>query len=257
MGLSALDRYRFDVHGYLLFEDVLDSGQVATLQRAVAVQGLPAPGETVAEQRFGFWGELLRWDPLFRDLIDHPLVLDVLEALIGPHARLDHAYGIMMRPGTAGLGLHGPQPPFDASQFYVHRGGRMWNGLLSFSWALTRAQPGEGGFGCIPGSHRAEEPLPEGADALAVEVPQGAGSLVVFTEALAHCTMPWAGPEDRLSALQVFAGELDVGPAPGRPGRRADSPQPPPAAPGRTPVRGRPSAFAAVVSVHAPHVDAR
>jgi Phytanoyl-CoA dioxygenase (PhyH) len=205
VGLSAIDRYTFDVRGYLVFEDGLDRATVDTARRAIAAQGL-VPGPEVVEQRFSLGdGEMFRWHAVFRDLIDHPLVVDVLGTLIGAYARLDHAYGIMMRAGTGGLGLHGPNPPFDACQFYLHRGGRMWSGLLSFSWALTHAGPGDGGFGCIPGSHRAEEPLPDGAERLVVEVPQRAGSLVVFTEALAHCTVPWQGSEDRLSLLYKYS----------------------------------------------------
>ena len=203
MGLSALDRYRFDVAGYLLFEDVLDRLQVAALRGAIEARHRTPPGATVGEQRF--WGEFLAWHPLCRDLIDHPLVVEVLRDLIGPYARLDHAYGIVMARGQAGLGLHGPVEPFDAAQFFLHRGGQMWNGLLSFSWALTTAAPGEGGFGCIPGSHRAEEPIPEGAEALVVEVPQRAGSLLVFTEALAHCTIPWKARKNRLSLLYKYS----------------------------------------------------
>ena len=81
----------------------------------------------------------------------------------------------------------------------------MWSGLLSFAWALTDAEPGDGGFGCIPGSHRAEEPVPAGAEALVVEVPQRAGSLLVFTEALAHCTVPWNGTGNRVSLLYKYS----------------------------------------------------
>ncbi len=201
VGFSALDRYAFDCRGWALLDDALDAATVAALRNAIAAQRLHRPGATVETQRFGQYGELFRWGPPFRELIDHPLVLDALAQLLGPNARLDHAYGIMMRPGTAGLGLHGPQPPFDPSQFYVHQGGRIWNGMVAFSWALTDGRPGEGGFGCIPGSHRADEPLPAGAESLVEEVPQPAGSLLVFTEALVHCTVPWNGRADRYSLL--------------------------------------------------------
>jgi len=204
VGLSPLDRYAFDCRGWLRFDDVLDGGAVAALRRTIAEQRLPPPGTTVAGQRFGEHGDLLRWDEGFRRLLDHPVVLEALHDLVGPTARLDHSYGIMMRPGTAGLGLHGPQQPFDPSQFYVHRGGRMWNGMVTFSWALTDAEPGDGGFGCIPGSHRAEEPVPAGAESLVVEVPQPAGSLLVFTEALFHCTVPWRGRDVRYSVLYKY-----------------------------------------------------
>ena len=63
---------------------------------------------------------------------------------------------------------------------------------------------GDGGFGCISGSHRAEEPLPAGAEAMIEAVPQPAGSLLIFTEGLFHCTVPWRGAEDRFSLLFKF-----------------------------------------------------
>ena len=204
-GLSPLDRYAFDTRGYLLFEDALDAGTVHELRRAVEGQDLPKPGPSVESQRFGWYGEMLRWHQAFRDLIDHPLVLAVLFDLVGPYVRLDHAYGIAMAPGTSGLGVHGPAQPFDPAQYYVHRDGVMRSGLVAFSWSLTGGGPGEGGFGCIPGSHRAAEPVPEDADGLVEEVPQPAGSLLVFTEALVHCTLPWQGQQTRLALLYKYS----------------------------------------------------
>ena len=205
MEFSPLHRYLFDCRGWVLFEDVLDARAVAELRDAIAAQRLPQPGPTVGQQRFGGDGEMFRWGAPFRSLVDDGLVLDCLAHLVGPTARLDHSYGIMMRPGTSGLGLHGPQQPFDPAQFYAYRGGRMWNGMVAFAWALTDGRPGDGGFGCISGSHRAEEPLPPGAERLVEEVPQRAGSVLVFTEALFHCTVPWNGESDRYSLLFKYS----------------------------------------------------
>jgi hypothetical protein len=204
-GLTTLDRYRFDVRGYLLFEDALDRPTVARLRSAIEAQSLPAPDETIARQRFGQGGQLFTWNPAFCDLVDHPVALSVVNEFIGPYVRLDHAYGITMRPGTSGLGLHGPAEPFDPSQYFVHRMGALRSGLLTLSWSLSDGRAGEGGFGCIPGSHRASLPLPSGAESLVIEVPQPAGSLLVFTEALAHCTLPWEGATTRWALLYKYA----------------------------------------------------
>ena len=203
--LSPLDRYAFDTRGFLLWESVLPAATVGALRTAIEAQELAPAGTTIESQRFGWHGELLTWHPGFRDLIDHPLVTGVLSEFIGPMARLDHAYGIVMGPGTSGLGIHGPAWPFDPAQYYVHRAGAIRSGLLSFSWSLTDGQAGAGGFGCIPGSHRSDEPLPAGAEALVQEIPQPAGSLLVFTEALVHCTLPWHGAEDRLALLYKYS----------------------------------------------------
>ncbi|HEX6596472.1 MAG TPA: phytanoyl-CoA dioxygenase family protein [Acidimicrobiales bacterium] len=219
MRFSSVHRYTFDCRGWVAIDGALDRQTVADLRAAVAAKGLAPAGTTVASQRFGQDGEMFRWDRRFRDLLDHRLVLDALAQLVGPRPRLDHAYGIRMAPGTSGLGLHGPEQPFDPSQFYVHRGGRMWNGMVAFSWALTDGKPGDGGFGCISGSHRAEEPVPPGADGLVEEVPQAAGSLLVFTEALFHRTLPWNGQGERQCLLYKYC--------PGNSAWGADPPVPP------------------------------
>lgn len=217
-GLSALQRYAFDVQGFLLLEQALDPRTVGRLRAAIEAQRLPRPDGTIERQRFGQGGHMFGWDPAFADLVDHPWVLAVLADLIGPHVRLDHAYGIIMAPGTAGLGLHGPAEPFDPSQYWVSRMGALRSGLLSFSWALVDGRPGDGGFGCIPGSHHASEPLPVGGESLLVQVPQPAGSLLVFTEALAHCTIPWNGQETRLLIMLKYSpGNSSWDPSPAAP----------------------------------------
>jgi len=217
-GLSQLQRYTFDVDGFLLLEGALQRRTVARLQRAVEAQKLPRPDGSIERQRFGQGGRMFSWDPAFGDLVDHPWVVAVLDDLIGPHVRIDHAYGIVMAGGTSGLGLHGPHEPFDPAQYWVRRQGALRSGLLSFSWSLTEGRSGDGGFGCIRGSHNASEPVPPGAGSLVVEVPQPAGSLLVFTEALAHCTLPWRGAETRLVIMLKYSpGSSAWDPAPAAP----------------------------------------
>jgi hypothetical protein len=203
-GLSAQQRYFFDVNGYLVLDGVLPQRDVEYLDAIVAAQPMTPPGQSIDSQRFG--DEFLRWDAGFRDLLDHAAVLPLLRDLLGDHLRLDHAYGIRMAPGTSGLGLHGGGFPFDPSQYYVHRGGRMYNGLTTVTWSLVDSAPGQGGFGCIPGSHKADEHLPPEIPTDWVrEVPLGAGSVLIFTEALTHCTIPWTAPHERRAVLFKYA----------------------------------------------------
>ena len=203
-GLTAQQRYFFDVNGYLVLDGVLPRHDVEHLDAMVEAQRLMPAGPGIDSQRFG--DEFLRWDPLFRTLLDHPAVLPILRELLGDHLRLDHAYGIRMSPGTSGLGLHGGGTPFDPSQYYLHRGGRMYNGLTTVTWTLVDSAPGQGGFGCIPGSHKADEHVPPEIPAEWVrEVPLAAGSVLVFTEALTHCTIPWTAPYERRAVLFKYS----------------------------------------------------
>lgn len=203
-GLTAHERYFFDVNGYLVIDGVLPRQEALRLNAVITARHLPAPADSITSQRFdaGFLG----WDQGFRDLLDHRAVLPRLRDLLGDFLRLDHAYGIVMAPSTSGLGLHGGGTPWDPSQYYVHRGGRMHNGVTTVTWSLVDAGPGHGGFGCIPGSHKAAEPLPRGVpDGWVKEIPLAAGSVLIFTEALTHATLPWTAPYERRAVLFKYA----------------------------------------------------
>jgi hypothetical protein len=201
--LTDLERYFFDLYGYLVRHDALSPDELEAANRAVDDLRLPEPGHDLASQRFtGF----LEGAQIFRDLLDHDAVLEPVLEMCGATARLDHAYGIVMATGTGGLGLHGGGTPHDPAQFYDVRGGRMYNGLVAAQWALVDHDRGDGGFMCIPGSHRANFALPSGVpDSWPVVVPLQAGDVVFFTEGLTHATATWQGPYQRRSLLYKYA----------------------------------------------------
>ncbi|MCU1396772.1 MAG: Protein involved in biosynthesis of mitomycin antibiotics/polyketide fumonisin [Ilumatobacteraceae bacterium] len=201
--LSDAERYVFDLYGYVVRREALDAREVQALHAAIARLGAPRPDASLKSQRFT--GHLLA-DVAFRGLIDHRAVLDPLREMCGPNVRLDHAYGMQMAPGTSGLALHGGGTPHDPAQFYRVEGGRMYNGLVAVQWVLVDHRPGDGGFGCVPGSHKAAFRFPAGQESgLVVEVPMAAGDVVIFTEALTHCTIPWRGAEQRSALFYKYA----------------------------------------------------
>jgi ectoine hydroxylase-related dioxygenase (phytanoyl-CoA dioxygenase family) len=201
--LSDLERYFFDLYGYVVRHDALSPAEVDALNVAIDELHVPTPAASLESQRFvGF----LDGDQVFRDLMDHEAMLEPILEMCGPKARLDHAYGIVMSPGTSGLGLHGGGTPHDPAQFYEVRGNRMYNGLVSVQWALVDHHRGEGGFCCIPGSHRANFALPSHPPkSWVVEVPLMAGDVVIFTEGLTHATATWLAPYERRSLLYKYA----------------------------------------------------
>jgi hypothetical protein len=201
--MTEAERFRFDLQGFLVRRAVLSAGDVAALNAAIDVLDVPRPGPDIGSQRFT---EFLPVARRFRDLIDHPAVLEIVRETCGPNVRLDHAYGIVMSRGTSGLGLHGGGTPFDPAQHYRAEGGRIRTGLVAAQWALVDHPAGGGGFLCVPGSHKAAFPLPSTFDReLAVQVPLSAGDVVVFTEALTHGTLPWFGDEQRRTLLYKYS----------------------------------------------------
>jgi hypothetical protein len=202
--LTDLERYRFDLQGYLVRKATLDEATITELHHGVD-RIAAKPGTSITSQRFA---GLLEAGGPFLALMDHDAVFDVVRELCGDQVRLDHAYGIAMAPGTSGLDLHGGAQPFDPAQFFVVDDGRIHTGLVAVQWALVDHRPGDGGFACIPGSHRSSFTMPAEVHLdhdLVVEVALDAGDVVLFSEALTHGTLPWRGLVERRSILMKYS----------------------------------------------------
>jgi len=206
--MNEVEQYQFDLHGYLILEDVLSADKVAELNRLVDAQPLADPGLETSGARFTNY---LSWGQPFCDLLDHAAIMPYLKALLGDGFRLDHYYGIYMRAGTERLNLHGGATPYDPPEYYHYRNGQMYNGLTVVAWNLVDTGPEQGGFCCIPGSHKANYPCPAAIkeahnDSHMVVTPTAkAGSVVIFTEALTHGTAPWISDYQRRSLLFKYS----------------------------------------------------
>ena len=129
--------------------------------------------------------------------------------------RLDHMYLDLIEPpdpttettaGPIGTTLHKIGFP-DA--FYVNEEGSMYNGLLTVVYNLIDVAPDLGGFACVPGSHKSALPSywkdadwktlrdDESTPDEVRRIGGKAGSAIIFTEALAHGTLPWRAEHQR------------------------------------------------------------
>lgn len=227
--MTEQGRYLFDLRGFLVVEDLLTAEELAACNEALErhrelirprppEQSLSRGAEAlVGEQgRLEITKNLLRlekpWCEPFRRLLVHPGIVPYLTELIGSGFRLDHGPVLIgMVRGTEGHVLHGGGEPYDPSQYFVHKNGRMYNGLTVVSWQLTDVNPGDGGFCCVPGSHKSNFPCPteikryEAHRDCIYQVPAPAGSAILFTEALTHGTMPWRGEQPRRSILFKYS----------------------------------------------------
>ena len=212
--MSDEQRFLFDLQGYLLVPDVLDAPTIARMLGEMDAHSVDPPEGNSDNYRFG---DFLRWSDDYRGLIDHPTLLPIVAELLGPRFRLDHAYGMATRPGipaappTEGYTLHHQAGMFDYGCYYVTHGNRLHNGLIVVSWALSDIEPNAGGFCCIPGSHKSTFPMPPplyqiDGNPLVKQIPQRAGDVVIFTEALTHGTWPWNDPNgQRRSVLLKYS----------------------------------------------------
>jgi hypothetical protein len=208
--MSPEEKFQFDLQGYLVVQGVLDSDELAALN-------------AMADDPPGGWGDgasyrtsnVSQWSQAYQSLIDHPKLLPYLLELMGPKVRLDHDYCIFMRQGAPNGGLHGgPSPQVGAGDhWYTCHNGVMRNGLTVFTFNLAAAGPGDGGFGCIPGSHKSNfvSSLPsevrrhERPAQYVRQVEAEAGDVIIFTEALIHGTMAWTAAHERRSVLYKYS----------------------------------------------------
>ena len=216
--MSEEQRYLFDAFGYLVLRDVVSGAQVEELRST-----LQAP----TEQRdpVPLSRGPLHWSPAWRDLLDLPAVSPLLEELIGNHERsvdadparptfrIDHVnVHTHIRKGFPGGMLHGGWKATGGSQFFRYHDGRFYNGLVAVAFELFDTHPNDGGFCCIPGTHKANLPLPEqwrdlseGIHPTVKRIPARPGDAIVFTEALTHGTLPWTADTRRSTLFYKFS----------------------------------------------------
>ena len=207
--MTPEEKFMFDLEGYLLVKQVLTQAELAELN-ALADEKFAATPDSPKDRRAS---PVSTWGPATQALIDHPKIVPYLLELLGPKFRIDHDYSIFMTKGGERGGLHGGETDRSPDHWYKYRDGIMRNGLTVVTFFLTHAKRGDGGFACVPGSHksnfvdclpadvRSYQRLPHYVVQPAVE----AGDALIFTEALIHGTMPWTADHERRTLLYKYS----------------------------------------------------
>lgn len=203
------EKFRFDLQGFIVLPGVLTRAE-CTLLSELSDNAWPRQPEDGAFRRTE---AISRWGGEFLNLIDHPCVLPYLVELIGPRLRADHDYCIFMRSGADGQNIHGGPMRYESDHWYHYHDGVMRNGLMVATWVLNDAEPGDGGFVCIPGSHKTNfiDAVPrdvltqEYRPDYVIQPELRAGDVLLFTEALIHGTATWRGSQERRALLYKYS----------------------------------------------------
>ena len=201
------EKFRFDLEGYLVVKQVLSQAEIDLLNR-IADRSMPVGDDRGYRQASG----VSRWDPFCQRLFDHPKILPYLIEFLGPKFRADHDYAIFMKKGAESGRLHGGDSG-DSDHWYKCRDGKIRTGLTVCVYNLAPAGMGDGGFTCIPGSHKSNFPtkLPkavrdfEEAAHYVIQPEVDAGDVLIFTEALIHGTSRWSANHERRALLFKFS----------------------------------------------------
>ena len=208
------EKYLFDLQGYLVIRGLLTHEEVDELN-AVSDRVCPRDytdgNDSKGRRGIRNFRYVSRWDPACQRLLDHPKILPYLVQLLGPRFRIDHDYAMFMNAGSDGGTLHG-LPELGTHRYYHYQDGEIRTGLTVVTFMLAPAGPGDGGFVCIPGSHKSHFADNLSADVRSLQrVPPyvvqpevDAGDVVVFTEALTHGTMGWRGAHERRAFLYKY-----------------------------------------------------
>ncbi|MCX6045160.1 MAG: phytanoyl-CoA dioxygenase family protein [Chloroflexi bacterium] len=206
--MTPEEKFMFDVEGYIVIKNVLTPAEVAELN-ALADEIFSEKKELADRRK----SQVSLWGPPTQALLDHPKVMPYLLELLGPKFRADHDYCIFMTKGGRAGGLHGGEGDREPDHWYKYRDGVMRNGLTVCTFFLTHANTGDGGFACVPGSHKSNfvDSLPEEVRTFkrvphyVVQPAVEAGDALIFTEALIHGTMPWTAEHERRALLYKFS----------------------------------------------------
>ena len=209
--MDALEKYVFDLQGFIIVPNAVPEDQVAALN-AILDEQIEAKCEP--DMRTHRFSENLPWGKPYTDLIDNPRVTPYLDAIIGEEKwRLDHVYLDLIRAGKGPIGtrLHGGGSPFRSSQYYRFEDGEMRNGLSVVAYNLADVGPMDGGFGCVPGSHKSNYAFPndwremEELSPIVQRITGPAGTAIIFTEALTHGTLPWTADHERRTLFLKYS----------------------------------------------------
>ena len=204
--ISLEHKFLFDLQGFLLLPGVLSADECAaflkTLEKleteefadewAKNVLGEARPQPTCDKRvpnsvRFN---GLLRLDPIFDSLIDHPGTFPFLQEFMG-EPQLVNTWSILKSQGTDSGGWH---RGMDATN-YSYRNGTIRSRMLNVVYFLTDNGPDDGCVVAVPGSHKNNLDL-EWHKYKGLEMPGSvavtgkAGDVFLFSETVIHNGLP-------------------------------------------------------------------
>ncbi len=191
--MTPAEMYDYDLKGYLLLEDAIQPNDLASLQERMAFWEAQARKELEKNPRpenpSVMVSDIVNKDPAFVDLITNPEVLPYIDAMVD-HPRLKSTW-IAYKWKGGWARDRSNHTPTRTTNFYHFNGGRIYHNLFQVFYALRDIEPGEGGLKLIPGSHKANLPLPDDTylGHMEVEIPMKAGSVLLFSHDMYHSSL--------------------------------------------------------------------
>lgn len=220
--VTEMDRYLFDLNGYLILKNALTPEQVDAMNATYDEVQDFADG---MDDKAGWFGhvkinnsgrqeglgmqQLYEAGDVWEELIDHPSWFDKIKHFIGTDdpenfdghhgpAFIDECFGTIRGPGGAQRLHSGGHVGTIRTQFRYHAG-KFHCGQVNVLMAMTDIGPGDGATMVVPGSHKSNIAHPQTValdkrgDAISMDSVEGAiechldkGDALLFVDAIAH-----------------------------------------------------------------------
>ena len=168
-------------NGFVVLPDLLGSDQLALIREQLAPF---LGGRLFGRNDFeGFRSErvyaLLAKAPAVAALVEHPAVLDLVDAILHPEYLLSANLAINVHPGETAQRLH-------CDDGYCHIPRPRAPMGVSAIWAIDGFTEDNGATELVPGSHRWGDGPPKGSTPRVQQITMPAGSAVVFLGTVMH-----------------------------------------------------------------------
>ena len=216
--------YFWDLTGYLVLRNVMTPEELEAANEAVDRFGdRIAVGEELANEskalagtgRPTLGGLLQLPEPYcepFRKMIAHPAIVHRLNWMGGNGFRSDGATAFCALKGTSGHSLHDSNEPLIPSRSYIYQNGRSYCEAVTVTWQLRDVTKEDGGFACVPGSHKARYRMPRGVRScdddmgLVVHPVMNSGDVLFFMDgAQTHGALAWKSEIPRRAILIKYS----------------------------------------------------
>ena len=148
----------------------------------------------------------------FRTMVAHPAVTQRLNWMGGSGWRCGGPTAFCAVKGSSGHSLHDANEPLVPSRSYVYQNGRSYCEAITVTWQLRDVTETDGGFACVPGSHKAQYRMPRGVRTcdddmgLVTHPVMSAGDVLFFMDgAQTHGALAWTSDIARRGILIKYS----------------------------------------------------
>jgi len=216
--------YFWDLNGYLVLRGVMDEAWLAEANAAIdrfedkieVGEELSGGSQSLAGTGRPLLNGLIQLpapycDP-FRRMLAHPVVEHRLNWMGASGGRTGGGTAFCSVKGGSGHALHDSNEPINPTRGYVYQNGRSYCEAITVTWQLRDVNAGDGGFACVPGSHKAYYRQPPGVRScddhmgLVKHVEMKAGDVVFFMDGgTTHGALAWNSDIPRRGILHKYS----------------------------------------------------